>query len=152
MNDGRAAPGDTPAGGRREEGGLRPGRRLGRQVLIDLYDCPREVLDNEKLIASSMIAAAREAGAAVVDSTFHRFSPCGVSGVVFNGEATPEIYTWPEFGYAAVDLFTCGDGVDPWIAHDALKRALGAGRGEAIELPRPGGNGGWPGGAGNRVA
>ena len=151
MNDGRA-PGDAPDRDGGEAGGLRPGRRLGRQVLIDLYDCPREVLDDEKLIASSMIAAAREAGAAVVDSTFHRFSPCGVSGVVSIRESHLAIHTWPEFGYAAVDLFTCGDGVDPWIAHDALKRALGAGRGEAIELPRPGGKGGWPGGEGNRVA
>ena len=151
MNDGRA-PGDTPDRDGRGAGGLRPGRRLGRQVLIDLYDCPREVLDDEKLIASSMIAAAREAGAAVVGSTFHRFSPCGVSGVVSIRESHLAIHTWPEFGYAAVDLFTCGEGVDPWIAHDALKRALGAGRGEAIELPRPGGTGGWPGGEENSVA
>ena len=152
MNDGRGAPGGTPDRGGREEDGLRPGRQLGRQVLIDLYDCPREVLDDEQLIAASMIAAAGEAGAAVVDSTFHRFSPCGVSGVVSIRESHLAIHTWPEYGYAAIDLFTCGDGVDPWIAHDALKRALGAGRGEAIELPRPGGNSGWPRGEGNSVA
>ena len=134
-----------PGRSHEEKGFLKAGRRLGRQVLIDLYDCPRKVLDDEKLIAASMIAAAREAGAAVVGSTFHRFSPCGVSGVVAIRESHLAIHTWPEYGYAAIDLFTCGDGVDPWIAHDALKRALGAGRGDAIELPRPGGNGGWPG-------
>ncbi len=145
MSDDRGLPGAEPFRARGRDNRLQPGSRLGRQVLIDLYDCPREVLDDEKLIAASMIAAAREAGAAVVGSTFHRFSPCGVSGVVAIRESHLAIHTWPEFGYAAIDLFTCGDGVDPWIAHDALKRALGAGRGEAIELPRPGANGGWPG-------
>ena len=145
MSDERGGPGGAPVRGRDQESRLKPGRRLGRQVLIDLYDCPREILDDEKLIAATMIAAAREAGAAVVDSTFHRFSPCGVSGVVAIRESHLAIHTWPEYGYAAIDLFTCGDGVDPWIAHDALKRALGAVRGEAIELPRPGANGGWPG-------
>ena len=145
MSEERDIPGAAPDPGGDRGNPLQPGRRLGRQVLIDLYDCPREILDDEKLIAASMIAAAREAGAAVVGSTFHRFSPCGVSGVVAIRESHLAIHTWPEFGYAAIDLFTCGDGVDPWIAHDALKRALGAGRGEAIELPRPGAGGGWPG-------
>ena len=144
MSDGPAGTGAAPDRGRGREHRLPPGSRLGRQVLIDLYDCPREVLDDEKLIAASMVAAAREAGAAVVGSTFHRFSPCGVSGVVAIRESHLAIHTWPEYGYAAIDLFTCGEGVDPWVAHDALKRALGAGRGEAVELPRPGAGGGRP--------
>ena len=87
-------------------------------------------------IESSMVAAAEKAGATVINSTFHHFSPYGVSGVVVIQESHLAIHTWPEYGYAAVDLFTCGDSVDPWISFDHLKEAFGAGNYSALEMRR----------------
>ena len=54
-----------------------------------------------------MRAAAEAAGARIISSQFHRFSPLGVSGVVLIAESHLTIHTWPERGYAAVDVFTC---------------------------------------------
>ena len=117
---------------------LPAGHRLGRQLLIDLFECPAALLDNEEFIAATMVSAARESGASVVNSTFHRFLPCGVSGVVAIRESHLAIHTWPEYGYAAIDVFTCGDTVDPWEAHAFLKRALQAHNDAVVEVGRPG--------------
>ena len=63
-----------------------------------------------------MVNAALEAGAEVRELVFHKFSPQGVSGVVVISESHLAIHTWPELGYAAVDVFTCGEKVNPWDA------------------------------------
>ncbi len=83
-----------------------------------------------------MIHAAKEAGATVISSNFHHFSPFGVSGVVVIQESHLAIHTWPEYRYAAVDLFTCGNSVEPWISLDLLKKAFKAEHGSAIEINR----------------
>lgn len=63
-----------------------------------------------------MVSAALKAGAEVREVAFHKFSPQGVSGVVVISESHLAVHTWPEHGYAAVDVFTCGDSVNPWDA------------------------------------
>ncbi len=83
-----------------------------------------------------MVESAQNAGATVINSTFHHFSPFGVSGVVVIQESHLAIHTWPEFQYAAVDLFTCGESVDPWISFDFLKKAFLAQTHSAIEMYR----------------
>ncbi len=60
-----------------------------------------------------MLDAAEETGATVIGEIFHQFSPQGVTGVVAIAESHLCIHTWPEYGYAAVDIFTCGEGFDP---------------------------------------
>ena len=109
---------------------------LGRHVLVDLYGCSKELLDDVAFITEAMTTAALAGGATIIDSTFHRFSPCGITGVVAIRESHLAIHTWPEHGYAAVDLFTCGDGIDPWRAYESLKAALGAARGSTVEMDR----------------
>ena len=74
-------------------------------------------------------------GATVINSTFDHFSPFGVSGVVVIQESHLAIHMWPEYGYAAVDLFTCGD-IDSWISFDALKEVFQAKYYSAVELRR----------------
>ena len=83
-----------------------------------------------------MMDAARACGATIVQTVFHSFNPQGVSGVVVIAESHLAIHTWPEYGHAAVDVFTCGDSIDPWIAVDRLKEGLGAGRIHTREVPR----------------
>jgi len=106
---------------------------LGRHLVAEFYNCDPEILDDIEAIERHMMNAAYESGATVVNSTFHRFLPYGVSGVVVISESHLAIHTWPEYGYAAIDLFTCGDDVDPWKAFDYLKKALKADRVEVVE-------------------
>lgn len=82
---------------------------LGRHVLLELYDCPPAVLKDGVVLERAMCSAADKMGATVVTSNFHQFSPYGISGVVIIQESHLTLHTWPEYGYAAVDVFTCGD-------------------------------------------
>ena len=109
---------------------------LGRHVLVELYDCNASLLNDVDHVERSMVAAAEEANATVINSTFHHFSPIGVSGVVVIQESHLAIHSWPEFGYAAIDIFTCGDSVDPWISYKFLEKAFEAGNGSTMELLR----------------
>ncbi|GAB4386505.1 MAG: hypothetical protein Kow00121_53240 [Elainellaceae cyanobacterium] len=109
---------------------------LGRHILVEFMGCSTEVLNDVPHIEASMLEAASEAGATIISSSFHHFSPFGVSGVVVIQESHLAIHTWPEYRYAAVDLFTCGHSVNPWISYELLKRAFQAEHGTAIELNR----------------
>ncbi|MCP4442130.1 MAG: polyamine aminopropyltransferase [Aureispira sp.] len=109
---------------------------LGRHILVEFFGCSSDILNDEITIETSMVDAAKEAQATVINSTFHHFSPYGVSGVVVIQESHLAIHTWPEFRYAAVDIFTCGSEVDPWVAYDYLKKAFEASHGSAMEINR----------------
>lgn len=109
---------------------------LGRHILVEFSGCNPEVLDDVAKIEQGMVFAAREAGATVINSSFHHFSPFGVSGVVVIQESHLAIHTWPEYQYAAVDLFTCGDSVDPWLSFDHLKKIFEATNHSSIEMYR----------------
>ena len=110
---------------------------LGRHILVEYYNCNKETLSNYEEIGELMNKAAELSGATVVTSAFHHFNPWGVSGAVIISESHLTIHTWPEFGYAAVDLFTCGDKVNPWIGFDFLEKSLQAEKSESYELSRP---------------
>ena len=109
---------------------------LGRHILAEFFGCNPNVLNNVELIQEKMTQAAVECGATVVQTCFHMFNPYGVSGVVIISESHLAIHTWPELGYAAVDLFTCGEHCDPKIAYDFLKKAFDSTEGSFSELKR----------------
>ncbi len=109
---------------------------LGRHLLVEYYKCDTDILNDIEKIREYMIEAAKRSGATVVNDVFHLFNPYGVSGVVVIAESHLAIHTWPEYGFAAVDLFTCGDDVDPWIAFDYLKSKLKAQFNMSMELKR----------------
>jgi spermidine synthase len=109
---------------------------LGRHILVEFYNCSPELMNDVVHIENSMVEAAETAGATVINSTFHHFSPYGVSGVVVIQESHLAIHTWPEYGYAAVDLFTCGETVDPWVSYDFLQKAFKASHGSSMECRR----------------
>ena len=109
---------------------------LGRHIIVELYDCKPELLNDVVHIEKSMESAAEDAGATLINSTFHHFSPYGVSGVVVIQESHLAIHTWPEYGFASVDLFTCGDTVNPWVSYQILKEKFEAAHGSAMELRR----------------
>jgi S-adenosylmethionine decarboxylase proenzyme len=101
-------------------------RILGRHLIVEFTDCDRELLDNTDQLEVHMKEAVRRSGATIVQSVFHRYNPHGVSGVVVIAESHISIHTWPEYGYAAVDFFTCGESVDPLLAFEHMRDALGA--------------------------
>ncbi|RKX51822.1 MAG: S-adenosylmethionine decarboxylase proenzyme [Thermotoga sp.] len=108
-------------------------RSLGRHLLAEFYDCDSNILRDLETIREYLKKAAEVANATIVNWTFHQFSPQGVSGVVVIAESHLAIHTWPEYRYAAVDLFTCGEDVDPWRAFDFLKEKLKAKRTDVKE-------------------
>lgn len=97
---------------------------LGRQVLLEFYGCRRECLDDAEFIKTAMLEAARRAHATIVQATVNRFSPHGVSGVVVIAESHLAVHTWPEHGYAAIDIFTCGSKVLPEVACQYLAKTF----------------------------
>ena len=109
---------------------------LGRHLLVELYECERGTLNDLDLIREATVQAAIDCGAEVLGESFHRFSPQGVSGVVVIAESHISIHTWPEYGYAAVDVFTCGTKVNPEIAARVLIERLGAKNHTLTEIPR----------------
>ena len=108
---------------------------LGNHILVEFMNCDPHIMNDVVAIERDMVGAAQKAGATVINSTFHHFSPYGVSGVVVIQESHLAIHTWPEYGYAAVDLFTCGE-MDAWISFDFLKECFGAKSYSAIEMKR----------------
>jgi len=111
-------------------------KALGRHVLGEFYHCNPEVLNDLAKIENIMKDAALESGATILGSFFHPFQPHGVSGVIVIAESHLSIHTWPEYGYAAVDVFTCGKVVDPWRALRYLKDSLQAENFSAMEVRR----------------
>ncbi|MDI9462969.1 MAG: adenosylmethionine decarboxylase [Bacillota bacterium] len=109
---------------------------LGHHVLAEFYGCSAEILNDMQKIERTMVDAALEAGSEIREVAFHKFSPQGVSGVIVISESHLTIHTWPELGYAAVDVFTCGTKVDPWVSCNYLKEHLAAERLTAQEIAR----------------
>jgi S-adenosylmethionine decarboxylase proenzyme len=79
----------------------------GWQCILDLYDCSTDHIDDIGWIESTLLRAAEVACATVVEHSFHRFEPHGISGVVVIAESHIAIHTWHERRYAAIDVFTC---------------------------------------------
>lgn len=98
----------------------------GTHLILDLWDA--EGLDNIQLIERAMRKAVEDCGATLLHIHLHHFSPNGgVSGVAVLAESHISIHTWPECGYAALDIFMCGD-ARPLRAVPIFKNAFRADR------------------------
>ncbi|MBN1326265.1 adenosylmethionine decarboxylase [Candidatus Falkowbacteria bacterium] len=93
---------------------------LGRQLVVELKDCNADLLNDLEFVEKVMLEAAQAAGATTVAHSFHPFIPHGISGMVIIAESHLAIHTWPEYKYAAIDIFTCGNTVNPDIAAQYL--------------------------------
>ena len=111
-------------------------KALGRHILAELFECQPDILNDVQRIENYMKRAAIECGATIVSSTFHTFNPHGVSGVVVIAESHLTIHTWPEYRYAAVDVFTCGETINPEVAIRALKEYLRAASIKTVQISR----------------
>jgi len=111
-------------------------RNIGRHIIADFTGCSFSIVNDVEVLKEELIRAAKTAGATVLGDAFHKFEHHGVTGIVIVGESHLSIHTWPEYGYAAVDVFTCGDRVDPWKAYKLLKKVLKPKHVSVIELKR----------------
>lgn len=109
---------------------------LGRHLIAELAGCEPDILNDREKLEIYMKEAVRASGATIVSSVFHRYNPQGISGVIVIAESHFSIHTWPEYGYAAVDFFTCGEEVDPYKAFEKMKQAIGARTSELKEIKR----------------
>ena len=99
-------------------------KALGRHLIVEYTNCSADVLNDITFLENSMLEAAALASTTVVESVFHRYSPQGVSGVVVIAESHMSIHTWPEYNYAAVDFFTCGQNTNPLLACEYMEEQL----------------------------
>jgi S-adenosylmethionine decarboxylase len=98
----------------------------GTHLLVDLWGA--ENLTDCDSVRAVLVEAAREAGATILGDHFHHFGEgCGVTGVVVLSESHISIHTWPERGFAAIDMFMCGR-CDPETGLPAILRGFAPGR------------------------
>lgn len=109
-------------------------RYAGTHLLIDLIGARR--LADPAVVEAALRRAVGETGAVLLDIELHRFSPQGgVTAVALLAESHMSIHTWPETGFAAVDVFLCGRR-DPYRAIPALKEAFTPDRLQVVEHKR----------------
>lgn len=108
----------------------------GRHLILDLYDCDPRILDDYDRLQQALEEALRLAGANIIRIIGEKFQPQGVTLLALLSESHASIHTWPELGYAAVDLYTCGDTTQTHKAAELLKEKLCAKTVEEKELVR----------------
>ena len=89
---------------------------LGLHLILELKECRPDLLDDMDFVQQKLLNAAETTGDTIIGKTFHKFAPQGVTGVVAIAESHVCIHTWPEYGYAAADIFTCGENFSPHAA------------------------------------
>ena len=97
---------------------------VGKHCILELYECDALKLNDEAFVRTTITTAAKLAGATLLNLITHRFEPQGVTGLALLAESHISIHTWPENGYAAVDVFTCGDHTMPERACEILCNEL----------------------------
>ncbi len=119
----------------------------GRHCMIELWGCPARAIDDPQTVREAMLAAIAASKSTLLSECAHRFAPQGVTIVGLLAESHISIHTWPEHGYVAADVFTCGEHGEPEAACLELARVLGATRHELRTIER-----GHPGGLAHAVA
>lgn len=133
----------TPCSGPKDGG---PGRgavtgtltleAVGTHFIAELYDCPPELLNDEVFVKNALRESVNHGLATLLHEVSHQFHPQGVTALALIAESHIAIHTWPEYGYAAADVFTCGDQADPARACRYLIQAFQARRHSLTKLGR----------------
>jgi len=111
-------------------------KSLGTHVIAEFYNCDVDIIKDVKKVEEAMVGAANATNATIVDVIFHSFNPYGVSGVIVIAESHLAIHTWPEYSFASVDIYTCGEEVKPWKAYEFLEKAFKAQNISVMEMKR----------------
>ena len=97
-----------------------------KHLLLELYRCDCEKLNDESFLRCTLNRAAKLANATVLNLISNKFEPQGVTAIALLAESHISIHTWPESNYSAVDIFTCGQNVMPELASQYFIQALNA--------------------------
>lgn len=111
-------------------------KSLGKHLIVELYDCDKSLIDRVDQVEAILVEAVKVSKATIIKPVFHQFNPHGVSGVVVIAESHFSIHTWPEYGYCALDIFTCGEQIDSDLALQFLKKEFKAKSMSIVELKR----------------
>ena len=109
---------------------------LGKHFLLDLKDCSKDVLDDLEFLKAALSSVAQQSQGETLSESFHHFAPQGVSGLVLASGSHICIHTWPEYSYAAVDIFTHNDSFNSEEAARLIIEKLGARSPSIVELKR----------------
>ena len=109
---------------------------LGAHLLLELKECDAELLDDLAFVREVLMKAAVESGATVVGDVFHKFDPIGVTGIIAIAESHIGVHTWPEYSYAAADIFTCGQSLRPYRAAELIIQGFRCGEPTINEIKR----------------
>ncbi len=107
---------------------------IGRHLLVEMKGCSN--LNDQDIIREMLKDAVDACNATLIGVEVHKFNPYGVSGIAIIGESHLSIHTWPEFGYAAIDIFTCGSRVNPYDALPVFKKILKPKEVSVVEIRR----------------
>ncbi|MBO6959882.1 MAG: adenosylmethionine decarboxylase [Prochlorococcus marinus CUG1438] len=97
-----------------------------KHLLLELYRCDYEKLNDESFLRCSLNRASKLANATVLNLISNKFEPQGVTAIALLSESHISIHTWPESNYSAIDIFTCGQNMMPELASKYLIEALKA--------------------------
>ena len=109
---------------------------LGKHIILEMWGCCKDTIDNVEVVKEILVKAAESVKATLVDVVCHRFSPYGVTGVAILAESHIAVHTWPEYGYAAADIFICGSAINPLNAASYMTEAFYAKETSFLELKR----------------
>jgi len=110
---------------------------VGKHLVVELSNCNPHILSNPKLLESILVAAALASKAEVLKSVSHQFPTTGgVTAIVIISESHLTLHTWPEYQYAALDVFTCGQSADPWKALKVIVNKLEVKNTSIVKLER----------------
>ncbi|MBI3998398.1 MAG: adenosylmethionine decarboxylase [Armatimonadetes bacterium] len=109
---------------------------VGHHYIAEASGCNPEIIGKVEIVEQILVRAAEVANVTVWSISFHRFSPNGVSGVIVISESHLSVHTWPEYGYVALDIFTCGDDAKPEAAVEYALKEFGAASMHITEVTR----------------
>ena len=109
---------------------------VGHHYIVEGSGCNPDVISRVEQVEQALVSAAEVADVQIWAISFHRFRPMGVSGVVVISESHLSVHTWPEVGYVALDIFTCGDRAKPEAAVQHALKAFGATNMHITEVTR----------------
>ena len=98
---------------------------MAYQLFLDLYDCNKNKIDDLELVTEIAHKSISDIGAYIVEECSHKFSPIGITYIAVISTSHFSIHTWPEYGYAAIDIFSCDKKVPDSIG-EFLKNAFEA--------------------------
>jgi S-adenosylmethionine decarboxylase len=110
---------------------------LGRHIIAEMYGCDSGLLSDLGKSIAILREAVEASGATYLGELHERFEPWGgVTAIIALAESHISLHTWPEYGYAALDIFTCGERADPWKAYEHVVKSFKPAKVNVTEMVR----------------